>query len=175
LLGLNILGITNPSCRLYVTFNFEQLNESRKAYLVNYFYKLGFNSCNTDRKYRNAFDESIKYNSKNLYQIIFIKNITPHWKGTAVAFADDSPAYFYKLAKNKQIQWDLFDLGILSRFDLNYLRPLQSDEVHPVTQFLRTNQKEIRKKRINAKLESSLNQQILKIVIIYWSQVLLKN
>jgi hypothetical protein len=62
----------------YVTFNFEQLNESRKAHLINYFYKLGFNSYDTDRKYRNAFDESIKYNSKNLYQIRFIKNITPH-------------------------------------------------------------------------------------------------
>ena len=130
----------------YVTFNFEQLNESRKAYLVNYFYKLGFNSYNTDRKYRNAFDESIKYNSKNLYQIRFIKNITPHWKGTAVAFPDDSAAYFYKLAKSNQIQWDIFDLGILSRFDLNYLLPLQSDEVHSVTQFLRTSQEEIRKK-----------------------------
>jgi hypothetical protein len=29
---------------------------------------------------------NIKYNSKNLYQIRFIKNITPHWKGIAVAF-----------------------------------------------------------------------------------------
>ncbi|CAN0433531.1 unnamed protein product [Ectocarpus fasciculatus] len=147
----------------YVTFNFEQLNESRKAHLISYFYKLGFNSYDTDRKYRNAFDESIKYNSKNLYQIRFIKNITPHWKGIAVAFSDDSGAYFYKLAKNNEIQWDLFDLAILSRFDLNYLRPLQSDEVHSVTQFLRTSQEEIRRKRINAKLEGSLNQQILKI------------
>ena len=147
----------------YVTFNFEQLNESRKADLINYFYKLGFNSYDTDRKYRNAFDESIKFNSKNLYQIKFIKNITPHWKGIAVAFPDDSGAYFYKLAKNKQIQWDLFNSGVLSRFDLNYLRPLQSDQVHSVTQFLRTSQEEIRRKRINAKLESSLNNQILKI------------
>ena len=147
----------------YITFNFERLNESRKADLINYFYKLGFNSYETDRKYRNAFDETIKYNSKNLYQIRFIKNITPHWKGIAVVFPDDSAAYFYKLVKNYQIQWDLFDLGILSRFDLNYLRPLQLDEGYSVTQFLRTSQKEIRKKRINAKLESSLNQEILKI------------
>lgn len=36
-------------------------------------------------------------------------------------------------------------------------------EDYSVTQFLRTSQKEIRKKRINAKLESSLNQDILKI------------
>lgn len=147
----------------YVTFNFEQLNQSRKADLINYFYKLGFNSYDTDRKYRNAFDESIKFNSKNLYQIKFIKNITPHWKGIAVAFPDDSGAYFYKLAKNNQIQWDLFDSAILSRFDLNYLLLLQSDDLHSVTQFLRTSQEEIRRKRINAKLESSLNQQILKI------------
>ena len=60
--------------------------------------------------------------------------------------------------KNYQIQWDLFDLAILSRFDLNYLRPLQLDEGYSVTQFLRTSQEEIRKKRI-----SSLNQEILKI------------
>ena len=159
----------------YVTFNFDQLNESQKTYLINYFYKLGFNSYETDRKYRNAFDQSIKYNSKNLYQIKFIKNITPHWKGIAVAFPDDSGAYFYKLAKNKQIQWDLFNSGVLSRFDLNYLRPLQSDQVHSVTKFLRTSQEEIRRKRINTKLESSLNNQILKIAIIYWSKVVFKN
>lgn len=147
----------------YVTFNFEQLDDIRKANLINYFYKLGFNSYDTDRKYWNAFDESIKYNSKNLYQIKFIKNITPHWKGIAVAFPDDSEAYFYKLAKNNQIRWDLFDSSILSRFDLNYLRLLQSDEVHSVTQFLRTSQEEIKRKRINTELESSLNQKILKI------------
>jgi predicted ATP-dependent Lon-type protease len=44
----------------YVAFNFEQLNENQKADFINYFYKLGFNSYYTDRKYRNAFDESIK-------------------------------------------------------------------------------------------------------------------
>ena len=35
----------------YVTFNFEQLNESWEADLINYFYKLGFNSYHIDRKY----------------------------------------------------------------------------------------------------------------------------
>ena len=94
----------------YVTFNFEQLNQSRKADLINYFYKLGFNSYDTDRKYRNLiWYKFIKFNSKNLYQIKFIRNITPQWKGIAVAFPDDSEAYFYKLAKNNQIQWDLFE------------------------------------------------------------------
>ena len=53
----------------YVTFNFEQLNESWKADLINYFYKLGFNSYDTDRKYWNAFDESIKLN---------LSRISPH-------------------------------------------------------------------------------------------------
>ena len=147
----------------YITFNFERLDQNRKTDLINYFYKLGFNSYDIDRKYRNAFHESIKYNSKNLYQIKFIKNITAHWKGIAVAFPDDSGAYFYKLAKNNQIQWGLFDSAILSRFDLNYVLLVQSDDLHSVTQFLRTSEKEIRKKRINVKLESSLNQQILKI------------
>jgi len=147
----------------YVTFNFDHLNQNRKTDLINYFYKLGFNSYETDRKYRNAFDEPIKHNFKNLYQIKFIKNINTHWKGIAVAFPDDSGAYFYKLAKNKQIQWDLFNYGLLSRLDLNYLRPLQSHETHSVTQFLRNSHEEITRKRINAKLESSLNNQILKI------------
>ena len=43
----------------YITFNFERFNESRKADLINYFSKLGFNSYDTDRKYRNAFDKLI--------------------------------------------------------------------------------------------------------------------
>ena len=105
----------------------------------------------------------IIYNLKNLYIIRFIKNITPYWKGITVAFPDDSAAYFYKLTKNYQIQWNLFDSDILSRFDLKYLRPLQLDKGYSVTHFLRMSPQEIRKKRINAKLESSLNQEILKI------------
>lgn len=44
----------------YVAFNFEQLNENRKADFITYFYKLGFNSYYTDRKSRNVFDESKK-------------------------------------------------------------------------------------------------------------------
>ena len=43
----------------YITFNFERLNNSRKADLIYYFHKLGFNSYDTDRKYRNAFYEPI--------------------------------------------------------------------------------------------------------------------
>lgn len=43
----------------YITFNFERFNGSRKADLINYFSKLGFNSYDTDRKYRNAFDKLI--------------------------------------------------------------------------------------------------------------------
>ena len=66
---------------------------------------------------------------KNLYQIRFIKNIAPHWKGIAIAFQ----IIVKPIAKNNQIQWDLFDLAILSHFDLNYLQLLQSDEVHSVT------------------------------------------
>lgn len=64
---LNKLTFESEGLRVdYVTFNFEQLNASRKADLINYFYKLGFNSYDIDRKYRKAFDQSIKYNLKNL-------------------------------------------------------------------------------------------------------------
>ena len=55
-------------------------------------------------------------------------------------------------------------MAILSRFDLNYLRPLQLDEGHSITQFLPTSQEEIRKKRINAKLKFFFSREILKIV-----------
>ena len=43
----------------YITFNFEHLTKSQKNDLINYFYKLEFNSYETDRKYRNAFEKSI--------------------------------------------------------------------------------------------------------------------
>ncbi len=50
----------------YISFKFQKLENSTKTKLINYLFKLGFNSYDTDRKYRNAFDESIKFNSKNL-------------------------------------------------------------------------------------------------------------
>ena len=102
----------------------------------------------------------IALNPKTLIQFIQFLNYATNLDYTIVNW---DGAYFYKLAKNKQIQWNLFNSGVLSRFDLNDLRPLQSDQVHSVTQFLRTSQEEIRRKRINAKLESSFNEEILKI------------
>lgn len=57
----------------------------------------------------------------------------------------------------------MFNLGILNRFDLNYLRPLQLDDDYLITKFLHTSQEEIRKKRVNIKFKSFLNQTILKV------------
>jgi len=46
-------------------------------------------------------------------------------------------------------------------FDLNYLRPLQLDEGYSVTQFLRTSQEEIRKKRIIELFDQLKNHKLI--------------
>jgi hypothetical protein len=58
----------------YVTFNFEQLNESRKADLINYFYKLGFNSYQKSGKLAKSIKEPILVNSKNKFEVCFFVN-----------------------------------------------------------------------------------------------------
>lgn len=147
----------------YITFNFDSFNESIKTDISNYFFELGFNSYTVDRKYRNPYDEVIKYDPRNTYNIKFVKNINAHWKGTLVSFPETSGAYFYHLAKNKQILWDLFELGILGRFDLNYLRPMEPDEIKSIPDFLRKSQETIRQKKINSKLEFNSGTEVLKI------------
>ena len=70
----------------YLEFKFNVLPEFIKQKIVQSFFKLGFNSFDVDKKYRDPVQDSIQTNSKNQYQIQFVVNISSYWNGVCVAF-----------------------------------------------------------------------------------------
>ena len=62
----------------YFEFKFDGLSEYTKQKIVEFFFKLGFNSFDVDKKYREVHSTTIQTNYKNQYQIQFLMNITMH-------------------------------------------------------------------------------------------------
>ena len=60
----------------YLEFKFNVLPEFIKQKIFLSFFKLGFNSFDVDKKYRDPVQDSIQINSKNQYQIQFLVNIS---------------------------------------------------------------------------------------------------
>jgi hypothetical protein len=86
----------------YFEFKFDVLPESIKQKIVQSFFKLGFNSFDVDKKYRDPVQDSIQTNSNNQYEIQFVVNISSYWNGVCVSFPGPSGGFFYQLSKEKK-------------------------------------------------------------------------
>ena len=60
----------------YFELKFDGLSEYTKQKIVEFFFKLGFNSFDVDKKYRESQSTQIQINSKNQYQIQFVVNLS---------------------------------------------------------------------------------------------------
>ena len=76
----------------YFELKFDGLSEYRKQKIVEFFFKLGFNSFDVDKKYRESRSTEIQNNPKNQYDIQFVVNVSMHWNGVCVAFPSKSAA-----------------------------------------------------------------------------------
>ena len=76
----------------YFEFKFDVLSEHTKQKIVQSFFKLGFNSFDVDKKYRDPIQTRIQINSKNQHQIQFVVNVSSYWNGVCVAFPGNSAA-----------------------------------------------------------------------------------
>ena len=103
----------------YFEFKFDILPEQTKQKIIDFFFKLGFNSFNVDKKYSDPHLDSIKTSLKNQYEIQFVRNVSSYWFGVCVAFSEQSAAFFYQLSKEKKIDWNLFDSADINRFELS--------------------------------------------------------
>jgi len=139
----------------YFELKFDLLTEHTKQKIVEFFFKLGFNSFDLDKKYRNSIQTRIQTNSKNQYQIQFVVNVSSYWNGVCVAFPGNSAAFFYQLSKEKKINWNLFDNASINRFDLNYLRSIHPSQERQVADFFKQSEETIHSKGINARINST--------------------
>ena len=147
----------------YFEFKFDLLSEYTKQKIVEFFFKLGFNSFDVDKKYREARSTEIQTNSKNQYQIQFVVNFTMHWDRVCLGFPSKSAAFFYQLLKEKKIDWNLFSAAKINRLDLNYLRPIHPSQERQVADFFKQSEEIIRAKGINARINSTKKELSLKI------------
>jgi len=147
----------------YLEFKFNVLPEFIKQRIVQSFFKLGFNSFDVDKKYRDPVQDSIQTNSNNQYQIQFVVNISSYWNGVCVAFPGNSAALFYQLSKEKKIDWNLFDSANINRFDLNYIRTIDPSQERQVVDFFKQSERIIHSKGINARINSTKKELSLKI------------
>ena len=77
----------------YFELKFDVLPEHRKQKIVQSFFKLGFNSFDVDKKYRDPIQTMIQTNPKNQYQIQFVVNVRSYWNGVCVAFRGNSAVF----------------------------------------------------------------------------------
>ena len=59
----------------YFEFKFDALAQYRKQKIVEFFFKLGFNSFDVDKKYRESRSTEIQNNPKNQYDIQFVCSV----------------------------------------------------------------------------------------------------
>ena len=75
----------------YFEFKFDALSEYRKQKIVKFFFKLGFNSFDVDKKYRESRSSQIQINFKNQYEIQFVVNVSTYWDGVCLVFPSKLP------------------------------------------------------------------------------------
>ena len=110
----------------FISFNLSKLSESQILKLANYFQSLGFN-CYQRKAETSQSRQEVYANYKyyrNPFELEFILNLPYQKDLMQIQFPGLSANQFYKLIKQKSIQWDkLNKFGIvLSRFDLVYQR-----------------------------------------------------
>ena len=147
----------------YFELKFDVLSQYTKQQIVQFFFKLGFNSFDVDKKYRESRSTEIQTNSKNQYQIQCVVNVSTYWDGICLVFPSKSAAFFYQLLKQKKIDWNLFPAAKINRLDLNYLRPIQPSQEYLVVDFFKQSEETIRAKAINARINSTKTKLSLKI------------
>lgn len=106
--------------------------------------------------------EPIQVNSKNKYEVLFIKE-GPYWEGTTLHFSGFNAKIFYSLIKQELVSWTIFSSAVLNRFDLYYSRTNKIDDQISAGEFLENSQKELNRRDRNVSLEKNSKGFILKI------------
>jgi hypothetical protein len=145
----------------YITFKFQNL-QSQQTEIANYLFNLGFNVYQESGKFSKPMREEILMDSKNKYETCFVQD-SFYWQGTLLRFSGINAARFYFLAKQNNIDWNIFDNGILSRFDLYLQRELKETDQISTKAFLANCQQELKQKNKNINLEKNQKGWILKI------------
>lgn len=146
----------------YIAFKFQSSNQSTKAEVANYLFKLGFNSYQESSKFAKQIKQPILQNTDNSFQVSFVLD-NPHWDGILLHFSESNAARFYFLSTQNLIDWTIFSSAILSRFDLYYSRENTISDKISTTDFLTDSYIKLKQTTKTLKLEKNSKGMSLKI------------
>ena len=141
----------------WISFKFNLLETKMQKSLVNYLFKLGFNSYVQSGKLLKAEKENLKVSPENNFSVLFVKE-GPYWEGSLLHFSGKNANQFYQYAKTNSIDWNLFSNSVLSRLDLCYIcdLPVNEDDVKEFFDACHT------KLKLNVNYEINRKGQMLK-------------
>lgn len=146
----------------YISFKFQDLEDSTKTKIANYLFKIGFNSYQESGKLAKPIKEPIFVNSKNQFEVCFVGD-NSYWTGTLLNISGSNADEFYTLLQKESIDWRIFSSAVLSRFDLYFDRNSKTADKISVREFLDNCQKNLKQKNKNFIIEKNTRGLILKI------------
>jgi hypothetical protein len=150
----------------FISLNINRITSYQITRLASYFQNLGFNSYQKqlDTK-QSRQDINDKNNSYNQFEVYFILKIPYQTEIIQLQFPGVSGKQFYKLIKERAIQWDKFTNPIVSRLDLVYQRISKSNDTISTIDFINSCYIQFQELHSPKNLVSERNQKglILKI------------
>jgi hypothetical protein len=107
----------------FISFNIKRITSQQITRLASYFQSLGFNSYQKQLDSNQSRQDINNNNSSyNQFEVYFILKIPYQKEIIQLQFPGDSGKQFYKLIKQRAIQWKKFPNPVFSRLDIVYQR-----------------------------------------------------
>ena len=150
----------------FISFNIKRITSHQITQLAFYFQNLGFNSYQKKLDYNQSRQDINNNNSSyNQFEVYFILKIPYQKEITQLQFPGVSGKQFYRLIKQRAIQWNKFPNPIFSRLDLVYQRISKSNDPISTIDFINSCYIQFQELHSSKNLVSKRNQKglILKI------------
>ena len=150
----------------FISFNIERITSHQIAGLASYFQNLGFNSYQKKLDSNQARQDINNNNSfYNQFEVYFILKIPYQKEMIQLQFPGISGKQFYKLIKQRTIQWEKFSNPVFSRLDIVYQRISKYNDPVSNIDFINSSYIEFQELHFPKNLVSERNQKglILKI------------
>jgi hypothetical protein len=150
----------------FISFNIKRITSDKITRLASYFQNLGFNSYQKQLD-SNQFKQEINNNNSysNQFEVYFILKIPYQAEIIQLQFPGVSGKQFYKLIKQRAVQWEKFPNPVFSRLDVVYQRISKSKDTISTIDFINSCYLQFQELHSSKNLLSERNQKglILKI------------
>jgi len=144
----------------FMSFNIKRINSHRMNCLAFYFQSLGFNSYQKQLNSNQSRQDINNNNSfSNQFEVYFILKIPYQKEMIQLQFPGVSGKQFYKLIKQKAIQWKKFPNPTFSRLDLVYQRISKSNDSISTVDFINSCYLQFQELHSSKNLVSERNQK----------------